>query len=245
MSKASELLAKLQQTNENVEAIQQYWTSLFPDLPSLSTITIRAWLQRYDFDTVVAGLDAAVLQASKRLDGKPMNQGQVVNYASATMRDVVFNQMTPDEKAHISKIRSEAAKKRWNKARISKDLRPVVSVCSDLHTAYACSDSSSPADATASACADALPSVAAAATPPVASPSGVSQKQKPENLDRGVPPNKANKKTAKDGTPFPSDFDSWSNNDRLIWLTKHDKKHRLQTFDDLDDEGYLKGVQPL
>lgn len=38
------------------------------------------------------------------------------------------------------------------------------------------------------------------------------------------PKTKAKPKAAKDGTPFPPDFNAWTNVERLFWLDEHDGK---------------------
>jgi len=234
-TKAAALLARIKQQDEELIAIQHYWQALFTDLPIPQPVTVRAWLQRYDFDVVVAGLDAALIQASKRLEGKPMNQGQVVNYASATMRDIHRGTLPPEEQERLkhSEVRSKAAKARWNRANVAakkeetQNLHQDALVSTDLHevgcalhTAYACSLSH--ANATASALAP--ESKPAAAAPPVPHP--VKKEQEQNQNQKPTPAAHAGAKqertkTAKDGTPYPDGFDSWGNVRRLDWLYDH------------------------
>lgn len=271
-AKAQALLDKIKQQNENVAAIQQYWTSLFPDFSVPSTITTLAWLQRYDFETVVAGLDAAVIQASKRLEDEPMTAEQAISYASATMRDKHRETLSPEEQERRkhSKTRSEAGKKgaqaRWknkdasdNKAETANLPSNVMSLPSDakaLSPAYACSNVYAPALATAHATAVEHASKPTAATPPVtlaplAAARTAIQSLK-ENLEprteTGVskfPPNKKTKQ-APDGAAYPQGFDSWSNADRLEWLAGHGLPGAVSrsTRQEIEDELDAAGTEP-
>ena len=66
MNKAQALLEKLRQQKEESAALQEYWASSFPEFPVPDFRQMKIWLDSYDFDTVVYGLDVVLKQHSKR-----------------------------------------------------------------------------------------------------------------------------------------------------------------------------------
>ena len=57
-----------------------------------------------------------------------------------------------------------------------------------------------------------------------------SQTEKPKTPGASAPPQSAaRKKAAADGTPYPLDFDSWTNLARCAWLERHKDKSRIES----------------
>ena len=106
MTNATQLLAKIAQQKEEIEAIQQYWASIFPTFEVLPPTQAKVWLDKFPFECVVAGIDAMVVQANKRLQAKqPMTAEEAMAYASAAMRD---SGLTDEQRAakHAERVES-------------------------------------------------------------------------------------------------------------------------------------------
>jgi len=148
MSKASELLQKLQQQRENREAIQAYWLELFPERGELKQTQVNSWLTQYDFDTIIAGLDAAVIKVNKvdhavdaGKSSEEMTASRVVKYASMCMRNAGLTdeerQALDDKREALRAARSAAGKKgnakRWGEpTKVGDDLRSDPTGCDVL-----------------------------------------------------------------------------------------------------------------
>ena len=61
-----ELLAKIEQQKQERAALAKLWESLFPGCPVPGERQFTIWLNRYDFETVVAGLEKALQQEQRR-----------------------------------------------------------------------------------------------------------------------------------------------------------------------------------
>jgi hypothetical protein len=134
--KASELIEKARQRRQDGEAIKTYWADVLPNCGAVPEEHLNSWLGTFDFDTIVAGIDATVIQRSKRKaqhdlgKGEPMTPAQTVLYASATMRNLRYKSLPDEEreaiaerKAAISAARSAAGKKgnevRWSQPKVA------------------------------------------------------------------------------------------------------------------------------
>jgi hypothetical protein len=173
MSKAKELLEKLKRRREEAEAVCAYWAEVLPNLGHVPEAHLQSWLGTFDFDTIVAGIDAAVVQRSKRqAKDDPMEAGQAVLYASAVMRNLKYKSLPEEERERIRAAKSEAGKK--GNAKRWQGQREVATVCDDLRQSATtsrttCSSSGSGSSSlssthTATASSEAKP---AAAVPPV------------------------------------------------------------------------------
>jgi hypothetical protein len=148
MSKASELLQRLQQQHENREAIQAYWLELFPERGELKQTQVNSWLTQYDFDTIIAGLDAAVIKVNKvdhavdaGKSSEEMTASRVIKYASMCMRNAGLTdeerQALDDKREALRAARSAAGKrgnaKRWGEpTKVADDLRSDPTGCDVL-----------------------------------------------------------------------------------------------------------------
>jgi hypothetical protein len=63
-SKAQALLAKIRESNENIEALQQLWETLIGE-PVPEDRQFRIWLNRYGFDIVAQSIEALAEWVSK------------------------------------------------------------------------------------------------------------------------------------------------------------------------------------
>jgi hypothetical protein len=140
MTKASDLLEKLKQRREEAEAVRAYWADALPSIGTLPEPQLQGWLQRFNLDIIIGGIDAAVILRSKRdAKGEKLPTQEAVDYASKSMHEAHFEAMPEEERqkyaekaAHIREVRSAAARKRWDKvASVSTNLH---GFASPLHT---------------------------------------------------------------------------------------------------------------
>lgn len=247
MSNAQELLARLKQQKEEIEALQQYWGEYFPD--SLTNVQAKAWLDKYPFDTVVAGLDAAIVQINKRAQtDEPMDAADVVRYASAAMRNIAM----PEEERNARHAERVESGRKGGQARVpkgryhglnkaSKSFKELERASPELDGAskslpcygsgsgssshsFSCTETDS-AEAKPSSLRSLPPSPSATAARSTPNEEQKQNQKNPEPTPSGPLGAGANKnrkpKTAADGTPYPQGFDSWANSTRLDWLEKH------------------------
>jgi hypothetical protein len=87
-SKATELLARIEQQKREIAALKMLWETLYPEFPVPDTRQFQIWLKLYDFDTVVLGLEAANIKFAKRAGSAAgqMESDDVLRYASGTMK---------------------------------------------------------------------------------------------------------------------------------------------------------------
>jgi hypothetical protein len=107
-----ELFLKIERQKQERAALAKLWESLFPGCPVPGERQFTIWLNRYDFETVVAGLEKALQQEQRReqrydedrrkcLAGtawdtgpyiptaaEPMTCGEIVKYASGVMQGI-------------------------------------------------------------------------------------------------------------------------------------------------------------
>ena len=237
MSKATDLLEKLEQRKEAIAVVEAYWEELFPEFGSLQRTQVQAWLTLYDLETVVAGLESTSLKVNKvnqaAEEGRcvEMTPLRVVKYASTCMRNAGLTdeerQALEDKKEKIKAARSAAGKKgnekRWHQdATVCDDLRSDATNCNVLPKCTGSGSVTGSGLGTGTSTGEPDP-----ATPGLPStPEGL--EAKPENPEptpsavSGVVPNKNRKtKTAPDGVPYPDGFNDWSNKKRLDWLQEH------------------------
>src|SRR6267378_8292533 len=87
-----ELLAHIAEQKEQVKALTVLWEELFPEFKEPGTRQFKVWLNTYGFDTVVYGLNAALVlcnkRATKEVEGHagPATASDVVQYASGSMK---------------------------------------------------------------------------------------------------------------------------------------------------------------
>jgi hypothetical protein len=88
-SKATELLARIEQQRQEIAALKVLWETLYPEFPAPDTRQWQIWRKRYDFDMIVAGLETAnakfARRASESVSGA-MTNDDVIRYASGTMK---------------------------------------------------------------------------------------------------------------------------------------------------------------
>ena len=68
---SAELLAKIASEKQDIAAVLQYFTYLFPKLTPPEPLQIKMWLNRHDLDTIVYGLNAVGTALNKRLTLSP------------------------------------------------------------------------------------------------------------------------------------------------------------------------------
>jgi len=231
MGKAQELLEKLKRRREEAEAVCAYWAEVLPNLGRVPEAHLQSWLGTYDFDTIVAGVDGAVIQRSKRFaKGDPMDAEQAVRYASAVMRDLRYKAMPEEErkvleerKARIHEVRSAAGKAGRAKqlqqgaqacrefAQVCQDLPDVAQPLPNTYTGSSSgSGSSSLSSSHTHTAASASQAKPAAAAPPVSHPLGKAEEKTQTNtnpvgaLGLSKTANQDNTKTEKPkGKPCP------------------------------------------
>jgi hypothetical protein len=88
-----ELLAQMAERKAEIEALTTYWEEYFPEHGAPAKRQFQVWLNRHAFNTVVAGIDAALQWQNKRptektrLDPtKPSTLDELVAYASGCMK---------------------------------------------------------------------------------------------------------------------------------------------------------------
>jgi len=90
MTKAQELIARIQKQKEEVSALQQLWASVFPEFETPDQRQCQVWLKFYTFEQVVEGVATANTQYAKRqsnaVTGGPMDRDNVLAYASGVMK---------------------------------------------------------------------------------------------------------------------------------------------------------------
>jgi hypothetical protein len=134
MSNAKETLERIRQWREMKEVVGAYCTEALPDV-QLSAAQLQGWVSRWDLETILAGLDAAIIQASKRdAADNPMTGADIVKFASAVMNREHIESLPAEErqareakKAEISAKRSAAGK-----AGRAKQLSDFAPACPDL-----------------------------------------------------------------------------------------------------------------
>jgi hypothetical protein len=240
---AKQLMGLLQKQEEETQAIQALWKTLFPKLEAPDESQCFIWLDGRNFEDVVDGLKAAAKKHNAHRqkiecgeDLQAWDRPAAMKFASACMLSLGIDRMTDDEKAeHLSKIRSEAGKRgarvKWvaerDKARkSSKKQQPnsktenseVVSVCQPLPSVLPLKVK---VDGSGSNLGLDLGRDA-----------GSSEAENPssrltsKSLVEPKPQTKTNssRKSAPDGTPYPDGFDAWTNVQRTEWLMHHGLK---------------------
>jgi hypothetical protein len=238
-----ELKEKMRLRRETAEMVKEYWAEMMPKLGDIPEPQLQGWLSRFDLDTMVEGINAAMIIRSKQdAAGKKTVLQEAVNYASGAMNKL--RPVDPEKAAHISAVRSEAGKKGGRKRLQNQQeaVQEFAAVCDDLPKICSAlpkiasglnngpdTDSDSGFDfgfdsGSAVDCAHEVASL-----PPDAARRTVvheqEQKKKPEAKVKTVEPTppvvSAAPKTAPDGTLYPEGFDSWMNTERLDWLAQH------------------------
>lgn len=140
MNKAKDILEKLKQRREIADAVRAYWADVLPDIGLLPEPQLQSWLGKFDLDAMIAGLDAAVTQRSKRdAKGDPMTAAEAVNFASAVMNRLHLEGLPEAErealKATKDRIREarSAAGKRGNEKRWHSESE-VATTCDNLRS---------------------------------------------------------------------------------------------------------------
>jgi hypothetical protein len=142
---SKDIKERIRQMRETKETVVAYWAEMIPGV-ELPPAQLNGWAVRFDLDTMIAGLEAAVLQLSK----SEANGGEAdaVKVASSVMNRIHLENLPADErlklkeKRHrIREVRSAAGKagneKRWKAepgvATGCDDLRPS---CDTLRTGF-------------------------------------------------------------------------------------------------------------
>jgi hypothetical protein len=106
---------------EQVAALTKLWEELFPEFTQPGTRQFKVWLNRYDFEAVVAGLEKALQQEQRREQRyeedqrncivgtacgtgpyipaapKPMTCEEIVKYASGVMQGIKTGRFKDEE----------------------------------------------------------------------------------------------------------------------------------------------------
>jgi hypothetical protein len=94
-AKVEELRERMAQQKAEVEALQEFWLSTFPEFEIPDVRQCQVWLKLYDFDTAWQSIEATNLRMARRQDAnpdaevpysKPMGRGDVIRYASGVMK---------------------------------------------------------------------------------------------------------------------------------------------------------------
>ncbi len=90
---AKELLQQITKQKEDTQAIQELWSSLFPEFPVADARQCQVWLRIYSFEQVVEGLEIANFKLHRRTNdpqpspyGETMDRMQAIKYASGAMK---------------------------------------------------------------------------------------------------------------------------------------------------------------
>jgi len=91
---ANSLLEHTRRQREEVAALLELWTDIFPDnFAPPNKGQFRTWLDLYDFAIVVKGLTTAANRFGRRAveaqeddDTEPMTKAEVIKYASGVMK---------------------------------------------------------------------------------------------------------------------------------------------------------------
>jgi hypothetical protein len=142
MKSAQDIKETLRIRQENREVIQTYWLELFPELGELSHTQANAWLTQYDLDTIIVGLDSALIKVNKvdhavedgRVKGGKMDATRVIKYASMCMRNTGLTEeerQAKDEAAKALRAKRSSAGKLGNAKRWHSEPQ-IATVCDDL-----------------------------------------------------------------------------------------------------------------
>jgi hypothetical protein len=86
-----QLLARLEEQRQQIDALTQLWEQLFPEFPQPGNRQFRTWLNLYSFDCVIYGLEKALQFLNKRMTegGEaviPVQEDDIVRFASGCMK---------------------------------------------------------------------------------------------------------------------------------------------------------------
>lgn len=265
---AEELIGRVQEQKKQAEAIRALWGALFPEFDLPDDRQCMFWLKNgQTLDDVDAGLQAAAQKYNMILqkielgeDLIPWQRPHVVQYASTCIKNAAVDKMTEEQKEErLSVIRSEAGKRgarsRWEldkqKARSAANRKAKKQ--SDGKTDFEDFATPLPSFATAFATSGLglgldLGSGSRSGTGSVSKtaqrPTGKTDEGNPktENQNPNLLRRAGCKKFAKDGTPWPEDFDAWTNKQRTEWLMDHGQQ--LIDASDPDSIDHIENDQP-
>ena len=104
-----ELKDKMAARREMAQMVREYWAEMLPDLGGIPEPQLLGWINRFDLDTMVQGINAAMIIRSKQdAAGKETSVQDAVNYASGAMNKL--KPVDPEKAARISEARSKAGK---------------------------------------------------------------------------------------------------------------------------------------
>jgi hypothetical protein len=104
-----ELKQKMAARRETAQMVREYWAEMMPDFGGIPEPQLLGWINRFDLDTIVQGINAAMIIRSKQdAAGKETSVQAAVNYASGAMNKL--KPADPEKAARISEARSKAGK---------------------------------------------------------------------------------------------------------------------------------------
>jgi len=204
-----ELKETMRLRRETAQMVREYWAEMMPKLGEIPEPQLQGWLSRFDLDTMIEGINAAMIVRSKQdAAGKKTSVQDAVNYASGAMNKL--RPADPEKTARISAARSRAGK-----IGRAKQLSEFAQSCPDL------------------------PKVAQPLPPAyvygfgsgfdVASAVAVDCDDEVALLPRHRPEVPQSSKSASDGVPYPQGFDDWFNADRITWLADHSHRPAVRS----------------
>lgn len=86
-----QLLARLEEQRQQIDALLKLWKQLFPEFLQPDVRQFKVWLNLYDFEIVVYGLQKAMQFLNRRIlekaDAKmPVELDDILRYASGCMK---------------------------------------------------------------------------------------------------------------------------------------------------------------
>ncbi len=111
MTKAEQLLARIQETKADVLALQTLWSEVVAGQPEMqpSKNQFMVWLKLYDFDIVAAAIDTLVYHLGEMEEkGISPNLSGIIKYVSGIMANMKNPERSKRKRAESQVIKQEA-----------------------------------------------------------------------------------------------------------------------------------------